>query len=728
MKRSLLRMVVLISALGLGTSEFGAAQEWASWRGPTQDGVSTETGLIDSWSKDGENLVWRADFTGRSTPVVFDGRTCAIGRVGVGVDEQEVVSCWDAGTGEKRWERRFNVYHTTVPFSRVGWASVSGDPETGYLYAHGVGGQLWCLDRDGKTVWEWRLGEDVGRYSGYGGRTHTPIVDQDQVILTVIGINWGDQAPPRHRYFSFDKRSGEVLWVSSPGGRPADLNTYSTPVVTMVDGQRLLIGGACDGGVYALKTRTGEKVWGFKLSKRGINVSPVVSGNTVYIAHSEENMDEGTLGRVVALDASTGKEKWRSPQSVGYASPLVHEGVLYVVDNSANLHALDADTGKDLWKHNFGTVGKSSPVWADGKIYVTEVNGGFHILKLGEEGVTVLDAEHIAMPEGRYAEVYGSPAVAYGRVYFATENGIFCLGDKAAPFEAKAGTPRVLAEESPAEDAEPAVLRVVPAEVVSHSGETIDFEVRAFDSKGRALGTVEAQWSLQGLRGTVKNGAFTTDKSSPTQAGRVIAKAGGLEASARARVVAQLPLSEDFEGIEVGKGPANWVGVFIKAKVREIEGAGKVLVKPRPAKGVPRANFYAGSSDMSGYTVQADLLGTQERRRRPDMGLIASGYILDLQGNHQRLQIRSWSAELRMAETLDFAWESGVWYTMKMRVDQIGDKAVIRGKVWKRSEEEPAEWSITAQDPHPIRSGSPGLYGYSPVDIYYDNFKVTVSQ
>ena len=41
-----------------------------------------------------------------------------------------------------------------------------------------------------------------------------------------------------------------------------------------------------------------------------------------------------------------------------------------------------------------------------------------------------------AVPSGsRYAEIYGSPAVAYGRVYFTTEGGIYALGDKAKPFK-----------------------------------------------------------------------------------------------------------------------------------------------------------------------------------------------------------------------------------------------------------------------------------------------------
>ncbi|MCG9131510.1 serine/threonine protein kinase, partial [Candidatus Poribacteria bacterium] len=76
------------------------------------------------------------------------------------------------------------------------------------------------------------------------------------------------------------------------------------------------------------------------------------------------------------------------------------------------------------------------------------------------------------------------------------------------------------------------------------------------------------------------------------------------------------------------------------------------------------------------------------------------------------------------AKTIDFSWETDVWYTMKMMVEVLDDKAVIRGKVWRRDEPEPAEWTITAEDPLPNREGSPGIYGYSATELYYDNLKV----
>jgi outer membrane protein assembly factor BamB len=69
----------------------------------------------------------------------------------------------------------------------VGWAALAGDPETGNVYAQNVDGQLVGLDRAGKVVWSHRLGEEYGRGSGYGGRTLIPVVDEDRVIVGVVG-------------------------------------------------------------------------------------------------------------------------------------------------------------------------------------------------------------------------------------------------------------------------------------------------------------------------------------------------------------------------------------------------------------------------------------------------------------------------------------------------------------------------------------------------------------
>ena len=443
---------------------------------------------------------------------------------------------------------------------------MTGDPETGHLYALNVDGHLHCFDRAGDIVWSWRLSEDLGRASGYGGRTSTPIIDEDRLLLSVIGSAWGSLGgPPRHRYVAFDKLTGRVRWVRRrPAASPPIMNTQSVPIVAVVNGQRLIIDGNADGNIYALQARTGVKVWEFHLSQRGINVSPVIDGTTVYVAHSEENLDQGTMGRVVAIDAtgsgditSTG-ELWRIDDlAVGFSSPLIHDGTLYVIDNSANLVAVDAGSGEIQWEYSIGNVGKSSPVWADGKLYLTETNGNVHILRPGPDGPTALDHDELAVADGRYAEIYGSFAPAYGRLYVTAESGIYCIGDPDAPFTATpAASPALGAETAPTGTV--ASLQVVPAEVIAAAGETINFRLLAFDENGQPVSAPNASWSLDGLTGSRLrvNGEFQSSPQSTNQAGQVVARIGDVSAAARVRVFSPLPWTENFEN---GR-PPHWIG------------------------------------------------------------------------------------------------------------------------------------------------------------------------
>ena len=717
-----LRLQLPCALLGLLLAASSAySADWPSWRGPTQNGVSEETGLVASWSP-----IWHAEFTGRSTPIVLNGRVFVIGRRGEGIEHEGVVAAFDAQDGTLLWEHAYNIFHTTIPFNRVGWASLAGDPETGYVYAHTVSGLFLCFDRDGKVVWSRSLTEEFGRISGYGGRVHTPVVDEDLVIISYLSSNWGSHTPGRHRYFAFDKRSGELVWIATPGGRPLD-TTYSVPVVATINGVRLLIGGNADGSIYAMKIRTGESVWGFKLSRRGINSSVVVANDKVYAAHSEENLDNTALGRVVCIDA-TGQgdvtdthEVWRyDGVFAGYTSPVVHNGRLYITDNSANIHALDAETGQVHWIHNIGTVGKGSPVLADGRLYAPEVNGRFAIVAPDNDTAETLDLAEIAMPDGRPAELVRLasrslrphlPFHRSGRLLPRRPRSAVQSLSNRSQLPTRASCPRRNTERT---------CKSSPPKSSPSLGPSVPFRARAFDAHGRLIGPVAAEWSLSGPVGQLDGNTLVL--ADAPSGGKIVASAGELTAEARIAVLPPPTYSEDFEGFAADASPA-WIGTGTKFKVREMEG-NKVLVKPPAARGLHRANTYIGAPTMTGYTIQADLLGTKKRRAVPDMGLIANRYTLDMMGYHQQLQIRTWAAELRMAKTVPFAWETGVWYTMKMQVEIEGDMAHIRGKVWPRDEPEPARWSIQAVDPLPNRSGSPGLYGYSPAEIYYDNLKV----
>jgi outer membrane protein assembly factor BamB len=726
---------LFLLSLALGLALPLAAADWPSWRGVNGDGVSPETGLPDTWSVEGENLLWKADIGARSTPIVLDNRVCVITLAEPETPSkwQEQIACLNADTGEVVFDYRYNVYQTDIPHHRVGWASLAGDPETGNIFALGVEGMMLCLNPKGEVVWERPLEEQIGRISGFGGRTVTPVLDGDMVIVSFLSAGWGPNFIPRHRYYAFDKVTGETIWVSTPGVAPED-TTYSVPIVRIINGERLLIDGNADGGIYALRVNTGEKVWAFPLSKRGINASVVVDGNMVYASHSEENVDGSTaMGRVVALDASQvtegkPKEVWRAEGFTGgYGSPILYQGVLYPVDNSANLAAFDAKTGERLWTYNLGIAQRASPVFADGKIYASDVDGKFHIVKLnGRKEPEVLDVEEFKNTDGSAVQINGSPAVANGRIYLPTTNSLYAIGPKQPNKSVTAKSIVPPPQKAPA-GSKPAYVQVIPAEINLKPGASRKFRARALDDNRRVIGDVEAQWSVQGLKGEISSsGDLTVAGDNIPQGGTVVATVGDLKGTGLVATRVMVPWSTDFSELEEGKVPNGWPAAQGRFQT-VLKDGDKMFFKPSGNPRSWRTTVYFGDPAASGYVIEADVMGAEKARRMPDIGLVSHRYTLALMGNRQELQIRTWLSELdRFSKTIPFTWDPDVWYHMKLQVEPSSSgSTTVRGKVWKKAEPEPAEWTLEGEDAIGHSHGSPGLYGFSVADTYYDNLAVT---
>jgi outer membrane protein assembly factor BamB len=702
------------------------AGDWPSWRGPAQDGVSLETRLPSS-TKD---VLWRIPYGGRSTPVILDGRVFCIDLAGKGVHEQERVFAVNLADGKLAWEYRFNCFHTDIPDTRVGWASLAVDPQTGYVYANGVQGTFLCLDRDGRLIWSKSLTELFGRISGFGGRTHTPLLDEDRVIISFNNSSFGAHAIGSQRYLAMDKRTGEIVWWGAPGGRPED-STYSNPIVTVIDGRRLILGGNADGGVYAMQARTGQRVWGFKLSRRGMNASPVADGYRVYAMHGDENFDSTLMGRVVCIDGrGTGDitktgELWRYDGiGAGYTAPLLHGGRLYVMTNAGVLYAFDALTGKKYWEFNAGRIGKGSPVWGDGRIYLTTANGTFVILEDQGPRCRQLDAVSFNVGRGGNVELFGSPAIADGRVVFFTTTELICLGRKdAGPQKVP---PVGLAAEGPA-DSQPASVLVRPAEVLLEPGQTVDFRAIAYDAQGRLIKPVAAQWSYGGKGSVIdNNGRFQAGRKGSI--GEVTAQAGNLRGTARVRLVPRLPIVEDFESYKDGDVVGWWIGCSKTKYAVETRDGSKVLKKISDDRGpiFNRSHVFITPPLPPGYTVEADLLGVKQGRRRGDVGLINDGYDLELIGGMQRVRVYSWIPAPRFEKKIDFHWDPNRWYRAKLKVDVSGDEGHVYAKVWPRDEAEPGAWTLEAVDPQPNREGAAGIYANSTMaPLYYDNVKIS---
>jgi outer membrane protein assembly factor BamB len=716
-----------------------ALGDWPEARGPHRDGRSDEKGLIDKWTLNGQNFLWRAPFGGRSAPVVMGNRVYVQNPAGLGDQMQERVMALDADTGKLVWEYKFNVFQSDVPPHRVGWASPAIDPETGNIYAMGVGATVIALNKDGKLLWDRSIGEEFAAFTTHGGRTTSPLVDGNLVIVSAAISSWGSGASRQHRFVALDKRTGEIIWIASPGGRPYDTN-YAAPMIATIKGMRLLISGSGDGGVYAMKPQTGEKVWGTIIAKRAINTGVVIVGNDVIVSHGDENLDVPELGMVGAIDGSqTGDiktSKWaQKGDQFGFSSPVADGSVIYIVENGSRLKAYDSETGKSLWTQTLGTIQKAPLVFADGKLYVGTESGKFFIVKPSATGAQILgDVEmplskddNAGQTAGIPEPIFGGAAISRGRIFFVSTGGVYAIGSKSAT------KPTGFSINEPADKGEepPSWVQVYPTEVVMKAGDKQAFHARTFDAKGRFLREEPtATWALAGLKGTLEpGGMFTADATAGDQAGVIKATVGSLSGEARARVVRPLPWTETFESYADGTVPPGWIIVgTAKTAVGTIDGQ-KALYKAPDNTIFKRYRGFVGDVNLSDYTVEADVRGTTKRRQMSDLGVTAQRYTLVLYGNAQQLKIEPWEPETKRSVAVPYKWDADAWYHLKLRVENMPDgKVRARGKVWPTGQPEPEPWTIEKIDPIGNHKGAPGFFIDAEFGAYIDNIKVAKNQ
>ena len=710
-----------------------AGDDWNHWRGPNFDGLSAETGLPDTWSPKGENLLWRKEeFASRSSPVVMNGRVYVVCRAfPETTQEGEKTVCLDATTGELIWESIHNIYLSDAPAERVGWSSVVGDPATDTVFVLGLGCQFQCLDgKTGKTIWEHSLSEEYGMLSTYGGRTNFPVVFEDLVIISGVMTGWGETAVPAHRFVAFDKKAGVAQWLKSTKVRPED-TTYSTPVFTHFKGQAAMVVGAGDGAIYAIQPRTGKTIWKYQASTRGLNTTAVIDENgIVYFGHAEQNAtDTTTLGAVFAFDGNTegdipeDKLLWKIPRkAVGRSAPIKVGDRVYFVEDNAALVIVDAQTGTLVGQKKLGRSMFGSLVAGDGKIYAAENSGRVYVLKPGDKGVDVVS--QAALGEGQGEEVFGSPVISNGRIYLPSIEALYCIGKPNAAV-AKAAIPKIVRETSPDKDKSVSQIMLTPVELMLSSGQKTTLQVRGYNKNGQFVQLVkDAEITVVGGGSISKDYVYTAPASGV--AGVVLtAKSGAMTATARIRVIPSLPWKFDFSDDKV---PPVWIGADYRHKPAPLDGE-KGLVKISTIPKGTRSQAWMGWTDLHDYTIQADFKATEKNGRLPDLGLINQRYTLDLQGS-QRLQVRSWFArqELRFAKTIAFVWKADTWYTLKFQSETKDGTAILRGRVWPRSEAEPKDWQIEAVDATPNLKGSPGLFGNaSDAEFYLDNVQVTAN-
>jgi outer membrane protein assembly factor BamB len=187
-------------------------------------------------------------------------------------------------------------------------------------------------------------------------------------------------------------------------------------------------------GVFlAVNGKTGRKVFPKKRFKRCAASSPTISKGWIYQSYMDwVPCPQGAgnpTGFVTAINAKTGKEKWRFKAQPIESSPLLQRGILYVGSWDHNVYAISAKSGRKIW--SFGTDGKvnTSAAYSKGRIFIATDAGTVYALG-ARSGKLAWKAQSQARLGSREF-FYASPAVAYGRVYIGNTDGtMYAFGQR----------------------------------------------------------------------------------------------------------------------------------------------------------------------------------------------------------------------------------------------------------------------------------------------------------
>lgn len=398
------------------------AGNWPSWRGPSGNGVAADSGFPTKWSAT-ENVLWKYPLPGpgSSTPAVWGDRIFLTH----GEDGTNQVLCLDRN-GKHEWT-------TSIGDTRDGkHKKASGcnpSPVTDgqYVFVYFKSGDLACLDYDGKIVWQKNLQDLYGEDTLWWDLGTSPVLASELLVVACM------HSGPSY-LAGFDKANGEVVWKQDRElGAPSEAaQSYTTPVVISRGGQETIIVLGAD-HVTAHNAATGEELWrvgDLNPSSNGFFrsiSSPVVCDEYVVAPYSRG----GTL-RAIRLggegDVTETQVAWmKSGKGVAadVPTPAALDGKVYVLDDKGPVSCIDVGSGEVVWQQelerNRNTY-SSSPIIADGRIYVTREDGTTFVLQMGEQ------AEVIAKNELDELTV-ATPVFVDGRIYIRTLDNLYCIAE-----------------------------------------------------------------------------------------------------------------------------------------------------------------------------------------------------------------------------------------------------------------------------------------------------------
>jgi outer membrane protein assembly factor BamB len=419
--RSAFAAVPAVLAAGLLLAQ-GAplAADWPQWRGPHRDGLSRETGLLQTWGPSGPPLAWKAAGlgVGFSSVAVAGGRIYTMGDR----DGAQSLIALNQADGKRLWSARVGPTWDDQMGGPRGTPTVDGD----LVFAIGTEGDLVCVESaTGKERWRKSLPRDFGgRMMSMWKFSESPLVDGDRVVVTPGG--------PKAFIVALDKRTGRELWRTAapqPGPRGREGAGYSSIVISSGGGVKQYV-QLTGRGLVGVRADNGKLLWSYnRVANDVANIpTPIVKDDLVFASTGYQ-----TGSVLLKLVPSAGGV---DAQEVYFLESRTlqnhHGGLVLVGDHVYGGHghnrgfpiAVELATGKVAWGgdiRNAGT-GSAAVTAADGHLYFRYQNGVVILIEATPQAYrekgsfTIPDVSQPSWPH---------PVVVGGRLYLREQDTLY---------------------------------------------------------------------------------------------------------------------------------------------------------------------------------------------------------------------------------------------------------------------------------------------------------------
>ena len=393
-----------VASAGLPT----AAQLKANYpffRGPEGNGVAYQKNIPTDWNgAGGKNVLWKVKVpkSGFSSPIIWGDKLFV-----TGADAQaRMVYCYDKNTGKLLWEAAAdNIEGMPSKMPKVtadtGLAAPTMATDGNSVFAIFATGDVLALDMNGKRVWALALGVPDNHY-GHGSSL---IVYKDKLLIQY-------DTNSSSKLLALSTKTGEKVWETARNSKIS----WSSPILVNT-GNRTEVILTTNPNVNGYDPQTGKELWNIACISGEVGPSAGYADGMVFAANEYSKLVGIKIG-------ATPEIVWEADEYLPeVASPLAVNGLLYVATSYGVLACYDAKTGKKLWEKEYGDVFYASPVFADGKVFATDMSGKTHIIN------ATRDYQLVGTPELGEKAVC-SPVFQDGRVYLRGMNQLYCLGTK----------------------------------------------------------------------------------------------------------------------------------------------------------------------------------------------------------------------------------------------------------------------------------------------------------